>query len=185
MQKTGADYLYTYKDLAETRHDPGFRYEIIEGELLVTPAPVPYHQVVILNLYEILRRFIRARKLGRILSAPVDVHLSEETVVQPDLFFCSDPSIVKEEFVEGAPDLVVEVLSRGTAKRDLGIKRDAYERHGVKHYWIVDPLAKEILELVRRGKKLVRRTTVKGNDAFEPTCFPGLKIRLKRVWSTD
>jgi len=184
MPKTVNEYSFTYKDLVETPSDRRFRYEIFDGELLLTPAPIPRHQLIVQNLYEILKRHIRARKLGVIFCTPVDVHFTEDTVVEPDLFFLSDPSIMKEKFIEGAPDLVVEVLSKGTAKRDRGRKREIYESHGVKHYWILDPLAKELVELVRRGKKLVRRTTAKDNETFEPACFPGLKVPLKKVWST-
>jgi Uma2 family endonuclease len=185
MPKTASDYLYTYKDLEEIPYDHWHRYEIIEGELFVTPAPVPLHQRVILNLFRILDPHVQRKKLGEIFISPVDVYLEEKTVVEPDLLFLSDPSIVKRKRIEGAPDLVVEVLSKGTANRDRGIKLDAYERHGVKHYWIVDPIAKELEELVRRKKKLARRGTAKGNETFEPACFPGLEVPLKKVWAKE
>jgi Uma2 family endonuclease len=129
----------------------GDRVELIDGVAYVTPAPRPSHQFIAQNLNRLLDRHIQAGKLGRLAAAPLDVRLSDHDVVQPDLIFIARErlAIIGDVAIEGAPDLVVEVLSPGTRERDLGAKRDLYARAGVREYWLVDPPARtiEILSL--------------------------------------
>ena len=132
--------------------EDGKQYELIDGELFMTPAPKPRHQKIVLRLTEQLSRFVRENSLGEVFVAPVDVLLERHTVVQPDVLFISTPrlSIVGEEAIEGAPDLVVEVLSPSTFYKDLRKKMTAYSQFGVQEYWIVDPETQSI-ETLRRG----------------------------------
>ena len=131
--------LYTYADYAELPE--GAPYELIRGELLMAPAPNLYHQIVQSNLFFALSQFVREGDHGWVLSAPIDVRLTDTTTVKPDLLFVSTArdARIGAQVIEGAPDLVVEILSPATAHRDLTTKMRLYEQHGVQEYWIVDP----------------------------------------------
>ena len=131
-----------YRQLPED----GKRYEILEGELAVTPAPGTVHQRVVGRLYSALAEFVRNRQIGELFLAPLDVILSVHTVVQPDLLFVSKErqSVIRADGIYGAPDLVVEVLSPSTAERDRGVKRRLYLRYGVREVWLVDPEARTL-----------------------------------------
>lgn len=120
--------------------DDGRRYELVEGELVVTPAPSTRHQRIVFHVAALLRRAEEAGH-GKAFTAPTDVVLSPESAVQPDLLFIAAGrlGIVTEDNVQGAPDLVVEVISEATRRRDLGPKLRLYARHGVRWYWAVDP----------------------------------------------
>lgn len=129
----------TYQDYLKLQGEQ--RYEVLEGELTMVPAPGAPHQVVLANLNDTLRAFVKLHNLGMVLFAPLDVILAEDSIVQPDLLFIRKDrlAILKTEGVRGAPDLVVEVLSPSTAHHDRGVKRSLYGRHGVQEYWLVDP----------------------------------------------
>jgi Uma2 family endonuclease len=131
---------YTYEDLLKTPDD-GNRYEIIDGELIVSAAPLVKHQWLLFLLSLHFGNHVHVRRLGRILFAPVDVMFPSGDTVQPDLIFiCQDRlHIVQGALVNGPPDAILEVLSASTRDRDLGIKRAIYEASGVKEYWIADP----------------------------------------------
>lgn len=143
---------YTWEDYRAT--PPDTRYELLDGELLMTPSPKTAHQWTQNLLGRRLSQFVEEQGLGGFFFAPYDVVLSDTDVVQPDLLFVSRdrlPLVVNDDNLRGAPDLVVEILSPGTADRDLGYKRELYARHGVAEYWIVDPAAETIRVLRRRG----------------------------------
>lgn len=133
----------TWQDVPQTPDD-GNRYEAIEGELYVTPPPRVRHQRVSLALTLPLRRILVEGGHGELLEAPVGVEFPDAGEgVQPDILFVSNArrGIIAEDWLRGAPDLVVEILSPSTAARDRGLKRRLYERQGVAEYWIVDPAA--------------------------------------------
>jgi len=122
--------------------DDGNRYEAIEGELCVTPAPSLRHQTISRRLLVDLVRLLVDKGHGEVWYAPIGVWFpATDEGVQPDIIFVSNErrGILAPEGVRGAPDLVVEILSPSTASRDKGVKRALYERHGVAEYWIVDP----------------------------------------------
>lgn len=131
---------WTYAEFARLPDD-GNRYEIIDGELEVTPSPQPKHQDLIGALTERLRPFVRQNQLGRIYPGPIDLLFAEGDYLVPDLVFVRQERLdtVTDRGVESAPDLVVEVLSPSTAMRDRGIKRSRYAHYGVPEYWIIDP----------------------------------------------
>jgi Uma2 family endonuclease len=174
----------TYEDYCALPDD-GLRYEVIEGFLFSEPSPRRAHQEVAGNLYVMLRAHVDAQDLGKVYIAPFDVILDQRTVVVPDLVFVARErlGIVAERGVEAAPDLVVEVLSPGTARRDRVRKLNAYARHGIRHYWLVDPEAKtvEAFELVEGAYRLA--AAVGGDDEFRPGVFPGLAILLSDLWA--
>ncbi|MFQ5890724.1 MAG: Uma2 family endonuclease [Gemmatimonadota bacterium] len=131
----------TWQDVQQLPDD-GNRYEAIEGELYVTPAPTVRHQRISRRLERALDPLLTDAGHGEILHAPVGVEFPATSEgVQPDIVFISRArrSIVGEDWIRGAPDLVVEILSPTTAHRDRGVKLKLYDRQGVEEYWIVDP----------------------------------------------
>jgi Uma2 family endonuclease len=174
----------TYDDYVSLPDD-GKRYEILDGELVVTPSPLIRHQRVSANLQFLLHAYVREHRSGTFLNAPVDVILDRSTVVVPDLVFVrrERESIITERAIEGAPDLIVEIASKSTARRDRGAKMKLYARFGARHYWIVDPhkCVLEVRELGRRGYRLVAR--YEGNVPAIAPPFPELRIDLAEVWA--
>ena len=161
------------------------RYELIDGELMLAPAPVPTHQMVVLELATILKEFVERHRLGRVFISPIDVVLSEHDVLQPDILFISTERlhIVGERNLQGAPDLVIEVLSPSTTNRDRVLKSSRYLRFGVPEYWIVDPVEWTI-EVMRAGQTEfdTLRVYTEGTFAESPT-FPGLLIDVSRIFA--
>ena len=179
---------WTYRDLVALPEDR-LRHELIDGDHVVTPSPGTVHQSVLLNLVRVLLPYLDKRGLGRMLPAPFDVKLSLFTVVVPDLvYFTAErfARVVNEKHATAAPDLVVEILSPGTRRRDKGRKRAVYDREGVQEYWIVDPEAQSIAALrrPRAGAGLTDMTTatLAAGDALESPLFPGLRIPLTEVF---
>lgn len=130
---------YTYEDYRQLPE--GAPYELLGGHLVMAPAPSLRHQRVLRRLVRLLDGFVTEREAGEVFFAPVDVHLSDEDVVQPDLVVVTPgrAGIVSKNEIGTAPDFVCEVLSASTAHRDLTQKKRLYEEHNVSEYWIVDP----------------------------------------------
>jgi Uma2 family endonuclease len=173
-----------WEELLELPED-GNRYEILDGELVMTPPPAICHQVVLRNLTTRLHEHVTANSLGTVLFAPVAVRLDETTIAEPDLIFVTADraSIIRELSIDAAPNLVVEILSPSTAKRDRTVKAQLYARLGVDHYWIVDPKARG-LEAFERDRDAYREgVIVEGEATFEPTLFPGLRVELSALWA--
>ncbi len=129
-----------YFDLPETTTP----MQLIEGELIVSPAPTPYHGSVIINLIRLIDQL--TNRNGQLFTAVVDVKLDDENVFEPDVFWIApeNKAIIQEKSIMGAPDLVVEVLSPSTARLDRSKKFTLYEQHGVREYWIVDLITRRI-----------------------------------------
>lgn len=137
---------WTYEEFARLPDD-GNRYEVIAGELYMTPSPRPVHQRVAFRLGHLIESFLEKHQLGGwVVTSPVDVLLAEGDYLEPDLVFVrrERKGIVTDRGVEAAPDLVVEVVSASTAERDRGIKRERYAWFGVPEYWVVDLEARHI-----------------------------------------
>jgi Uma2 family endonuclease len=139
---------FTYAHLRRLREklDDRQRYEIIGGDLAVTPSPSFPHQVLSALLLRELLNFVTPRGLGIVVHAPLDVVFSDLDVVQPDLMYLTAEQAdrVEEYGVHEAPTLLVEILSPSTARRDRHVKRDLYARMGVPHYWLLDPLRRTL-----------------------------------------
>lgn len=121
--------------------------EIIDNSLYMSPSPTLNHQSAIGGLFSQIYSHVLKKKLGHAFVAPLDVYLSKVNVFQPDIVFVStqNESILKRDGIYGGPDLVIEILSAGTKKIDLTRKKDAYEKAGVKEYWVVDPETHEAI----------------------------------------
>jgi Uma2 family endonuclease len=175
----------TYEDY-ERIPDDGLRHEILDGEHYVSPSPFRKHQRAALKLAGHLDRWVEEGSLGEVLIAPYDVILSQHDIVQPDILFISNEraGIINEKNFQGAPDLVIEVLSDGTRKRDEGIKRELYERFGVKEYWLVDPVRQTVLVYRREGDRFQRagRFSAAAGDVLTTPLLPGLEIPLAKIF---
>jgi Uma2 family endonuclease len=173
----------TYDDYLTLPND-GKRYQILEGELDVTPAPSTMHQKVSARLEFRLMGHVEEHNLGLVLHAPVDVLLDEQNVVQPDIVFVSNKRlpIVEDRYIAGAPDLVVEILSPTTSRIDRGIKSALYARFGVAWYWLVDPAERCLEEYEIRSGGYHPRGRLDAEQTFRPRLFPGLEIELAQLF---
>ncbi len=174
MQNTSVKY--TYSDLLTVPEDTN-RYELFEGELIVTPSPIRIHQVVVKNLTYFFEGFLRTNNIGELCVAPFDVYFDKDTVMQPDLIFVSNERkfIIEQKRIVGAPDLVVEVLSERTEERDRGYKFRRYAKENVREYWIVDPEQQfiEVYENSESGYRLLG--TFKGGQSIRSSIFTDLR----------
>ncbi len=166
--------------------DDGKRHELLDGDHFVTPSPSTKHQRVSRNLLVALTALVRSHGLGEVFDAPYDVILSEENIIQPDLLFVSTArrAIVTEANIQGAPDLIVEILSDSTRKKDELTKRKLYERFGVQEYWIVDPDL-ESLKIFRIEQNVFVRAaelTKEANAALTSPHFPSLRLPLTEIF---
>lgn len=164
--------------------DDGKQYELIDGELFMTPAPKPKHQEIVLRLAAELSGLVRINGLGGVFVGPVDILFDPYTVVRPDVLFISAArlSIVGEDAIEGPPDLVVEVLSPSTFYKDLRKKMTAYSQFGVQEYWIVDPETQTIEVYTRRDDKLQLAQKFSSGDTLESGILPGFRLAVNDVF---
>ena len=174
---------FTYEDyLLLPEHD---RRELIEGDFYLAPLPITRYQDILRNLSTVLWDFVRRNSLGIVYWAPYDVVLSKLNVVQPDIIYISNQrrDIITENNISGAPDLVIEILSPGTADRDRGLKQCIYARYGVQEYWIVDPIENsvEVMELGEQGY-IAAGTYLSGD--VSSSLLPGLHLGLDEIFAT-
>lgn len=170
----------TYEDYVLFPED-GQRHEIIDGEHYVSPAPVPRHQIIAVELITTLHSFVKSRRLGKVLTAPTDVLLSRHDILQPDILFISNErvAILKDKNIEGAPDLVIEILSPSTRRLDEQLKLERYELLGVREYWIVYPAGRIVV--FRVDGEAFRQTaelSAEAEDVLTTPILPGLQIPL-------
>jgi Uma2 family endonuclease len=175
--KTKLDYA-DYADLPSDGH----RYEILDGDLTMTPAPSPRHQRVSRRLQRALEDHFQARDLGEVFNAPIDVILTDRDVVQPDLVVVAEPAQVSARGIEGPPLLVVEVLSPATRTRDRTVKARRYAELGVPHYWLVDPEGRRV-ECYRLEAGAYALACEAADDAtLAHPAWPDLAIPLGALW---
>ena len=173
----------TVEDYMATSDDE--RWELLDGELIMPPAPATRHQRIQIKLGSRLFQFVEEAGLGQIYLAPTDVVLSDNDVVQPDLLFISTErlNIVTPANIQGAPDLVVEILSPATGDRDRGYKSELYARHGVKEYWMLgtDPDTVSVL-LLQENRYEVFGTLGPGETLQSPT-LQGFSIAVDDIFA--
>ena len=171
-----------------TRHDyaalpQGAPYQLIEGKLVMSPAPAATHQVIIGRLHILLHTFVEQHQLGIVILSPLDVYLSDTNAFQPDLVFISNERLsIIGNHVEGAPDLAIEVLSPSTARYDLKQKKAVYESTGVREYWIVDPVthSTQIFTNTEEGFMLHQYQT--GQGSIASCLFEGISIDISDLF---
>lgn len=156
------------------------RCELIVGRFYVSPSPSPLHQAIVLVLGERFHSIAKALG-GLVFVAPLDVHLAEHSVVQPDVIYISAQRRgVLRQKIEGAPDLLIEILSPGTARRDRGEKLRLYADCGVREYWVVDSQERQIEFLVNEGGRFV--VALPSGAEYRSRAVPGVFIDLAAFW---
>lgn len=180
----GARVRFKASDIWDAPDDE-YRYEVIDGELFMSPAPGWGHQLRVGKLFLHLAAWVYRFNLGKIVPAPTGVALGDEDGVQPDIVFVSREreNLISARGVEGAPDLVVEALSPSTEARDRGIKMRRYAAAGVPHYWLLSSLG-PALETYKLREHGYEQTGAYGpGDIFRPELFPGLEIPVDEIWT--
>jgi Uma2 family endonuclease len=172
----------TYRDLDHTPDD-GNRWELIDGEFHVSPFPTTAHQHAVTQLLTILNEHVRTQSLGRVFAPGLKVVLDEPTGVGPDVVYVSMARMgdLREDGFHGAPNLIVEVLS-SKPELDRFVKFQKYAKAGVPHYWMVDPVEKSLAAYRLAAGRYELAGEGQGNARFESNLFPGLVIRLDRLW---
>lgn len=171
----------TYRDYAALPE--GAPYQLVEGELVMTPSPISGHQRTLGELFSLIRDWAVGGAQGEVFIAPLDVILDDENVLQPDILFVSRERLgIVQDWCRGAPDLVVEVLSPSNAALDRSRKTKVYARFGVPRVWLVDP-AEKTFECLRleQGSYLIEECFAE-EDLVLPPGFPGLQIPLAKIW---
>ncbi len=177
--------LWTYEDYLMIEDDK--RYEVLEGELMMAPAPGTYHQDISRNLEYLMWSYVKRKRLGVVYDAPIDVVFDEYNVLQPDIVYvCKErKKIIQERAIMGAPDLVVEIVSPSTLSRDTVRKMKIYERFGVREFWIVYPDMKcvEVLYLEGNSYRVVDEACLEGQKgAVSSMVIKGFKVNLKDIF---
>ncbi len=177
-----AERQATYGDYLKTPE--GAAYQLINGELIMAPAPGLRHHDIAATIVEALRRFVKKRGLGRVFNAPVDVYFSQRETYQPDIFFVSKEKLhlVGRDKVKGPPDLIIEILSPKTARYDLSEKKHVYESYGVKEYWIVDPNEKTIEVFEYSFKGFVSIAKAEGKGRIGSQVLDGFSVRVEKIF---
>lgn len=172
----------TYQDYLNTPEDD--RCELIDGELIMAPGPNMSHQGNQTKLGWRMARFVEERDFGIVFFSDTDVVLSDTDVVQPDLLFISKERqhIITEDNIQGAPDLVVEILSPSTALRDWRVKRELYALHGVKEYWLIDPTNKIVWLLLLKDGSLEIEQTYGEGDTLTSVVMEGFSVSVSDIF---
>ncbi|MDX2069930.1 MAG: Uma2 family endonuclease [Haliscomenobacter sp.] len=177
----------TFREL-ELADDDLFIYELFDGEIMKRSAPSLIHQRISRKLLGKMDAYIEEKKLGEIFSAPVDLNLDEHNAFQPDLAFISNERsflIEDDDYIKGAPDLVVEIISPGTVKKDRVIKKDLCERFAVREYWLVDPLNKGIEIYIMQEDKYVLHDLQEITGKISSTVLTGFELELGHIFGEE
>ena len=181
------DVKLTYDDFL-LFPDDGKRHELIDGEHYVTPSPNTRHQRISGRLYLLIGNWLETHPVGQLFYAPFDVVFSNFDVVEPDLLYMSNAraaEILTVKHVAGVPELVIEIGSPGTRKRDETLKRRLYERTGVTEYWVVDPDL-DAIRVYRRSTEGFDRPvelSAEAGDVLTTPLLAGLEIPLARAFA--
>jgi Uma2 family endonuclease len=179
--ETGLKAKLDYSDLLAAPDD-GNRYEILQGELYVSPPPTPRHQRISRRLQRQLEDHFQERSLGEVFDAPVGLILTDHDIAEPDLLVVADPAQVSDRAIEGPPLLVVEILSPSTRSRDRGVKARRYAELGVPHYWIVDPEARRLECNVLEAGSYRLLVAASAEERLAHPTWPGLVVDLAALW---
>lgn len=173
---------YTYQDYLQTPE--GNLYELLNGNLVMSPSPYTKHQVVSMELTLLLGTFVKQKKLGKIFDAPTDVYFDDDNCVQPDLLYIANEHshIITEKNIKGVPDLIIEIVSPSSVHRDTVEKKQLYARFGVNEFWLVYPDEKIIeIYVIKKNNYILGKCFMQG-DILESPLFKGLKIKLEEVF---
>jgi Uma2 family endonuclease len=159
--------------------------DLFDGELFVLPSPTPAHQQVVANLLTMIKPYVDGKGMGLVIPAPVDVILSEDNAVIPDLLYISTArgEIVKDKNIQGAPDFLVEITSSNPARDEI-TKKQLYEGFGILEYWIIKPDEKRVKVFSRRSGEKQFSSIVEFilGDTIPVNCIPGLRIGVNAIF---
>ena len=179
-----ATELFTAVDYRAMPEGPPY-YQLVEGELIMSPSPNRFHQIVARSVFRLLDDYVRRKQLGEVYFAPLDVFLAADTVVQPDIFFVSvaNRHLLVDEGVHGSPDLVIEIISPFNGRLEKKRKRPLYAQHGVREEWLIEPELEQIhrYDFATDLAKPVR--IVDSDESFETSLLPGLTIKVADVFA--
>jgi Uma2 family endonuclease len=186
MMPSSPGVKLTYDDFVQFPDD-GLRHELIDGEHYVTASPNTTHQRISINLTVLIGSWLEGNPVGELFHAPFDVVFSSFDVVEPDLLYLSNAragDALTPLHVRGVPELVIEIGSPSTRKRDETIKRHLYERTGVSEYWIIDPEIDAVRVYRREGEMFGRVVELLADtdDVLTTPLLPGLELALSRVF---
>lgn len=177
----------TYDEFMALPEEEGKHYELIEGELVLNPAPNLRHQTIVGNLHAEFHRYLRKHRVGKVFVAPTDIVLSKENVLEPDIIVVLADRLdrLQKTNVKGAPNIAIEVLSEGSRRKDSITKRRLYEQFGVDEYWIADPET-EMVRIYRRAGRAfdnaIELNTETGGTITSPL-LPGFALDVKDVFA--
>ena len=175
----------TYTD-EDYRHLPeGAPIQLINGKLIIMSSPIELHQSILMNLSSLIHVFVRANQLGNTYTAPLDVYLDVKNAFQPDILFISNErkNIIKN-FIEGAPDFVVEITSPSTKKYDLKDKLQAYGRNDVLEYWVIHPKKQELLTYLNKKGVMTLQKTYSKKGKVKSKAIKGFSFQLADIYPT-
>ncbi len=170
--------VLTYDDYLRLTPPDSGNYELHNGKIIFMPSPSPHHQRVAKRILIKMDAFVEAHHLGEVFIAPLDTKFDEINTLQPDVLFVSGErsNIVSKKKIDGAPDLVVEILSEGNSPREMSYKKYIYESFGVKEYWVVNLAKRTISQLVLRDGEFIPAGIWKESETFESVVLPGFRI---------
>lgn len=172
---------YTVEDYLQLPE--GAPFELLNGKLTFMPSPKDAHQNASGNLFSTLLFHVKANKLGIVRHVPLDVHLDAKNIVQPDILFLSNErKDRRKDFIYGAPDLIVEILSKGTKKKDSHAKLSLYEKHGVLEYWLVDTDTRTQQVFVAQQGKFVKKPLLKEGDVLSSGVVAGFQMPVSDIF---
>lgn len=177
---------YTYLEFLQMDLDEGFLYELLNGQIVHRSAPSLKHQEVLSELNDIVKKYTKENNLGKVYFAPVDVCLDDNNVPQPDLVFVSNKNkkITEGDYINGIPELVVEIISKGSVVRDRVTKKNIYERFGILEYWLID-LENQTIEVYNINKNNqydLESSAEYSDEKIKSKVLKGLEIKLSELF---
>jgi Uma2 family endonuclease len=183
LSRPKAKRTWTYDEFAAASAETNLPTELWDGEIIMSAAPRPAHQRIVFSCAELLKAHVKPRKLGEAFVSPIDVVFGATKVVQPDVVFVSNAqkSIVESTCIRGVPELLIEVISEGTWRRDRIDKKALYEQFGVAEYWIIDPDSRliEVFTLAKGTYQLHARGV--GAEKVSSKLLAGLKLSFQHL----
>ena len=177
IPQPAAKRLWTFSEMAAQLPESNVPTELWDGEIIISPAPSPSHQEIVLNFATLLRNFVLPKGLGKVFVSPLDVVLSQRRAVQPDVVFVAQARLgIVQDRVRGMPDLVAEVVSEGSWKRDRVDKKGLYEQFGLTEYWIIDPEAHVIEVFVLKNGAFQPHSRAEPGQTARSSVLPGFEV---------
>ncbi len=174
---------YTYEQLVAELPETNQPCELWDGELVMSPTPSFYHQEVAFRMCRWLYDWVTVRKLGKVITAPIDMVLSAHRATQPDVAFIAQARLhIIERVIMGPVDLAVEIISSGSRNRDRIEKRDLYEQHGIKEYWIVDPESETVDALFLENFRYVLVISSEPGEIAASRLLPGFQVAVNQLF---